>query len=102
MWSVFTSEVFSIRAVIVFLVCGVVGIGLMESLRLTTKRERLTTRIENSKTEAPATAPAIVIPSLAFVFGAPLGDNDSAQWIMMLKHYGPGSIHKSDTPPLAS
>src|ERR1700683_2406009 len=25
------------------------------------------------------------IPSLVFVFGAPLGDNDSSTWIMMLK-----------------
>jgi len=33
------------------------------------------------------------IPSLVFVFGAPLGDNDSSTWIMMLKHYGPGSAH---------
>lgn len=96
MWSVFSSEAFSIRAIIVFLVCGVVGIGLMESLRLTTKRERLTAPIESSKTEAAATAPAIVTPSLVFVFGTPLGDNDSAQWIMMLKHYGPGSAHNCD------
>jgi hypothetical protein len=28
-------------------------------------------------------------PSLVFIFGAPLGDNDSAQWVMVLKHYGP-------------
>jgi hypothetical protein len=33
------------------------------------------------------------IPSLVFVFGAPLGDNDSSTWIMMLKHYGPDSAH---------
>lgn len=31
----------------------------------------------------------IAIPSFVFVFGAPLGDNDSAVWVMMLKHYGP-------------
>jgi hypothetical protein len=87
MWSAFTSQVFSIRAVIVFFVCGLVGIGLMESLRLTSKRERLTmpTQItENLKAERAATAQAT--PSLVFVFGAPLGDNDSASWIMMLKH----------------
>lgn len=35
-------------------------------------------------------------PSLVFVFGAPLGDNDSAQWIMMLTHYGPGSAHNCE------
>jgi hypothetical protein len=32
-------------------------------------------------------------PSLVFVFGAPLGDNDSASWIMMLTHYGPGPAY---------
>jgi hypothetical protein len=99
MWSIFSSEVFLIRAVSVFLVCGVVGIGLMESLRLTSKRERLTAPIqitENSKAGTPATAQAIATPSLVFVFGAPLGDNDSASWIMMLKHYGQGSAYNCD------
>jgi Leucine-rich repeat (LRR) protein len=45
MWSVFSSEVFSIRAVAVFFICGIVGIGLMESLRLTTRREQLTSQV---------------------------------------------------------
>ena len=40
MWSVFASDSFPVRAVIVFVVFGVVGIGLMEVLRLTDKRER--------------------------------------------------------------
>ncbi|MFZ0212195.1 MAG: hypothetical protein WBE20_08960 [Candidatus Acidiferrales bacterium] len=35
-------------------------------------------------------------PNLVFVFGAPLGDNDSASWIMMLKHYGPGLAYACD------
>lgn len=35
-------------------------------------------------------------PSLLFVFGAPLGDNESTSWIMMLKHYGPNSAHNCD------
>jgi hypothetical protein len=30
-----------------------------------------------------------VVPSFVFVFGAPLGDNDSPVWVMMLKHFGP-------------
>jgi hypothetical protein len=32
-------------------------------------------------------------PSLVFVFGAPLGDNASAVWMMVLKHFGPESAH---------
>ncbi|MFI5072425.1 MAG: hypothetical protein ACHP8A_16200 [Terriglobales bacterium] len=33
------------------------------------------------------------VPSLLFVFGAPLGDNNSPTWIMMLRHFGPNSAH---------
>src|SRR6185312_7103584 len=40
----------------------------------------------------PAVA-AIQIPSFVFVFGAPLGDNNSSTWMMLLKHYGPGPAH---------
>jgi hypothetical protein len=35
-------------------------------------------------------------PSFVFVFGAPLGDNDSPVWIMMLKHYGPNPAYNCD------
>ena len=35
-------------------------------------------------------------PSLVFVFGAPLGENDSSTWIMMLKHYGPNTAYNCD------
>ncbi|MGA2992701.1 MAG: hypothetical protein ABSD88_19705 [Candidatus Korobacteraceae bacterium] len=42
----------------------------------------------------PAPPPAIKkTPSFLFVFGAPLGDNHSATWIMMLLHYGPESAY---------
>lgn len=36
------------------------------------------------------------LPSFVFVFGAPLGDNNSPVWIMMLKHYGPNPAHNCD------
>jgi hypothetical protein len=35
-------------------------------------------------------------PSFLFVFGAPLGDNDSPVWMMMLRHYGPGTAYNCD------
>jgi hypothetical protein len=35
-------------------------------------------------------------PSFLFVFGVPLGDNDSAQWLMMLRHYGPNPAYNCD------
>jgi hypothetical protein len=27
-------------------------------------------------------------PNFPFIFGAPLGDNDSPIWMMLVKHYG--------------
>jgi hypothetical protein len=36
------------------------------------------------------------LPSFVFVFGAPLGDNDSPVWLMMLKHYGPNPAYNCD------
>jgi hypothetical protein len=44
MWSVFSSQGFGIRAVAVFFICGILGDGLMESLRLTTRREQQTSQ----------------------------------------------------------
>jgi|HubBroStandDraft_2_1064218.scaffolds.fasta_scaffold17396_3 hypothetical protein len=35
-------------------------------------------------------------PSFLFVFGAPLGANDSAKWLMMLRHYGPNPAYNCD------
>jgi hypothetical protein len=32
-------------------------------------------------------------PSLVFVFGVPLGDNDSVSWMMTLRHFGPSTAH---------
>lgn len=40
--------------------------------------------------------PAKELPSFVFVFGAPLGDNKSPVWIMMLKHYGPNPAYNCD------
>lgn len=35
-------------------------------------------------------------PSFLFVLGAPLGDNNSSIWIMMLQHYGPKPTYNCD------
>jgi hypothetical protein len=32
-------------------------------------------------------------PGLVFVFGAPLGENNSSSWIMILKHFGPNPAY---------
>jgi pyrimidine deaminase RibD-like protein len=49
----------------------------------------------NASTEGaePETAK---LPSFVFVFGAPLGENDSGEWIMMIKHYGPDTAYNCD------
>jgi hypothetical protein len=49
--------------------------------------------LQESLALAPKGKVATAMPSLVFVFGAPLGDNDSATWVMTLNHYGPESAH---------
>jgi hypothetical protein len=51
--------------------------------------------VHNYGPESASSAPAVSpkTPSFVFVFGAPLGDNNSATWIMTPKHYGPGPAH---------
>jgi tetratricopeptide (TPR) repeat protein len=44
----------------------------------------------------PKPASPTQIPSLVFVFGVPVGDNDSASWAMILKHYGPNTAYSCD------
>src|ERR1700677_5026428 len=51
---------------------------------------------DDSKSMVAIESTIPVTPSLVFVFGAPLGDNDSASWVMVLKHYGPGSAYNCD------
>ena len=87
-----SSDVFWQRALFVFVLCGVVGVGIVETVRGVNRWAA-----KHSAQEIPPKVAAIPpTPSLVFVFGAPLGDNDSALWIMMLKHYGPWSAHNCD------
>lgn len=54
-----------------------------------TRNPLLNQRPTDVMTAAPALTIPKKMPSFVFVFGAPLGDNNSPTWIMMLKHYGP-------------
>ncbi len=38
-------------------------------------------------------APIPQTPSLIFVIGVPLGDNDSPTWLMLLRHYGSNTVY---------
>jgi hypothetical protein len=44
---------------------------------------------------APAPRP-VVSASFPFILGAPLGDNDSPIWVMVMRHYGPGPAYNCD------
>lgn len=35
-------------------------------------------------------------PSFPFVFGAPLGENDSTRWVMVVEHFGPEPAYNCD------
>jgi len=61
MWGILTSEKFSIRAGVTALVCAIVGVGLVEAIRLTANRETEAGRIESTQTSAP-TVPPVVAP----------------------------------------
>ena len=76
-----------ISAGVLIWVC--VGVGLPEALRWISTRQS-SVLLQQSVQVAPQPEPK---PNLVFVFGAPLGDNASAEWIMMVKHFGPSSAH---------
>jgi hypothetical protein len=58
MWAYLTSDRFQIRAVVVFLVFGFVGIGLIEALRLTRHREDNTTTVASAAHDRPKPEPS--------------------------------------------
>jgi hypothetical protein len=88
-WGANTTDNFYSRSLVIVIACGLIGVGLTEALRLTTRRELH----HATQPAAPAT---LLTPSLIFVFGVPLGDNNSASWIMMLKHYGPDPAYNCE------
>jgi hypothetical protein len=50
-------------------------------------------KLQQAEENPRATISRQVTPSFVFVFGAPLGDNDSSTWIMLLLHYGPSTAY---------
>jgi hypothetical protein len=77
-----------ISTFVIFLCGGLLVSGTWVMLLKESTPERV------NGTSPPPSPPAT--PSLVFVFGAPLGDNDSASWVMMLRHYGPGTAYNCD------
>jgi hypothetical protein len=82
-----------------FTLAGILGVGVVclfvsawiqpnaPALPIIDAQQPIATGADQSATQRP---------SLVFVCGAPLGDNESASWIMMLRHYGPGSAYNCD------
>ena len=75
------------RIVIIAILSAIIVPLTVEGIRWVNNRENLAWPLSSS---------TITTTSLLFVFGAPLGDNDSASWVMVVKHYGPGPAYNCD------
>jgi len=53
-------------------------------------------RVEASEASRKPTGSAAKTPSFLFVIGAPLGDNQSERWIMLVQHTDLGVLELSD------
>ncbi len=80
-WSIKTPHSYSWRAIVGGLVWAAILLFLPVGLKWIREKE---------------IAVSSKHPSFVFVFGAPLGDNNSAIWIMMLEHYGPDPAYSCD------
>jgi hypothetical protein len=83
------------KGLIVFVGGGIVCVLLFLALTYIGTKESAA-KPEPAKPEPTKSEATLLTPSLVFVFGTPLGDNDSASWVMMLKHYGPGPAYNCD------
>jgi hypothetical protein len=70
----------------IFIIGGCISVSLWMLVR---------PRISTSKEQSPNQGTSST-PSLVFVFGVPVGDNDSASWMMLLRHYGPNTAYNCD------
>jgi hypothetical protein len=85
-------------SVFVFIVSGCLAVSLLRLLPIKSTQRDLPQREEKASTTEvkPLATPSVSTPSLVFVFGVPVGDNDSASWVMILKHYGPNTAYNCD------
>lgn len=87
MWSSRTHPLWRACLLAFFLTGGVGVLGVLAFRYTDHKRDTQRDAGQLQPQPGPKT------PSLVFVFGAPLGDNDSATWIMLLKHFGPDTAY---------
>lgn len=88
-WGMRTDASLTKRVAIVTICSAIICICLIESLRWAKQRHE----VPRPQDEQKVAAQVLPKPSLVFVFGVPLGDNDSASWMMTLHHYGPSIAH---------
>jgi hypothetical protein len=75
MWGIHSRSPTWLVVLIVFVLVGGIGVLTVLSFRYVDSKEPIPT------------------PSLVFVFGTPLGDNDSVSWMMTLPHFGPSPAY---------
>jgi hypothetical protein len=83
------------QGIAAFIAAGLFGLLFLFSLKYVDSKEEISAvgRTETKQTTPPHSPGILHTPSLVFVFGVPLGDNDSASWMMMLRHYGPNPAY---------
>lgn len=81
-------------SLLVFILMGIVGALCVLSLRYVDHKRELKKPSITSKSFPPSGPSSLPDkPSLLFVIGAPLGDNQSGKWIMLVRHYGPSRAY---------
>lgn len=97
LWSVNTTAPIAQRAIITVLLGGLICFGALESIRWAQARHfRVKLPEPTESKDVSTTGAEVKNPSLVFVFGVPLGDNDSDTWLMLLKHYGPDTVYNCE------
>jgi hypothetical protein len=82
------------RGLFVVIVFGAIGFIWLRSIEWVQELPKDSGAKPSQQEDHKAATP--FTPSLVFIFGAPLGENDSPVWIMMLKHYGPDTAYSCD------
>jgi hypothetical protein len=93
MWGIKADSPMWQVAIVVFVVVGTIASLTVIFFRYVDDKRSAKETSQQEDHRSPSTIPT---PSLLFVFGVPLGDNDSAQWLMIIKHFGPSLAHRCD------
>jgi hypothetical protein len=93
LWNVNTTVSVVQRTALTILLGGLICFGALESIRWAQARHLRVKISEPVESKNASTTEETKNPSFLFILGAPLGDNYSDTWMMMLIHYGPNTVH---------